>query len=337
MVLQLAVGGSTAVPWTQIGITWQGVGPGDEMSARWSEESGRGEWSGRTALPWIRRDSYRRDEHWQVDLQRVPAGISLISLVLRSSVARSVGVAIVPLNGSPDDAILHPGMRIVADQPTVLMTIRRTGGAGWTASVAAGLVDPENPFPEPEPDRDPGHAQVAVPVPPALESPVRSVRSTGQARKHVRISAIVDISASMRPWLVNGALADTVTAIQAVACASARPAVATVLVPAGHPSDLPVEKPSAEFLSEAVTRYGLRTGNALAVRAQTDDALRRGGVVFVVTDDPLTRPAEDERAITVVLSTGTARADRLLTVGETVDVDGLAADLAIAAASVPGD
>lgn len=336
MVLQLAVGGSAALPWTQIGITWQGVGPGDEMSARWSEESGRGEWSGRTPMPWIRRDTFRRDEHWQVDLQRVPSTLRLISLVLRASAVRSVGVALVPLSGSPEDAILHPGIRIAADEPTVLMTLRRSGD-GWTAAVAGSAMSAAG-FAEPasgEETPDDGGWQVAIGVPEALKSPVDRVRSTGQTRQRSRVSAVVDVSASMRPWLVNGALAATVTAIQAVACASSRPSLTLALVPDGGVADLPIEAPAGDFLIDRVSRHGMRTGNPRALSTTTHDVLRRGGIVFVVTDDPLTEEAGDERVITVVLSSGAARSERLVPVGESVDIDLLAGDLAIAAGHAP--
>jgi len=364
MVLQLALGGSAATPSSQIGINWQGVRPGDELTAEWADELGLQNWSGGTPLGWIRRDAYGTGERWQLDLERVPATMSTISLVMSSPTARAVGIAVAPLSGSADDAVLHPGLQVAGDEVTVVLELRRST-AGWQV-VAKNTVRPSEPpghtgphppgqtgphptgptGPHPTgpagqtgphpPDPDGGRPTVAVVIPDHLRAAVDRVRSSGAARHHARVSVVLDLSASMRPWLVNGVLADTLTAIQAVTCASSRPSMSVRLVPDGAATEIDIADSTDDMLKGFLARTGLRTGAARALHSQAAAAAGRGGLVFVITDDPFAAARMGSDAIAVFLGSAAVPTERLVVVGESVDVGMLARELAVAAAAGSG-
>ena len=137
--------------------------------------------------------------------------------------------------------VVHPGVDLIADRTTGLLEFHRIG-AQWhlialnkpeivdgksnaTGSTAVPVEDP--------------HGVVTgrtIPIPPHLQPAVDRIRaSSGEVRRQ-QVSAVVDISASMRPWLSNGLVSDVLTAVQAVAGASSRPSVSTAFSPRPGPS-----------------------------------------------------------------------------------------------------
>ena len=338
MVLQLTLGGSAAVPSLQIGIHWQGVQAGDRLTAEWDDALGSEIWSGGSPSRWIRRDAYGVGERWQLDLARVPSGVSLICLVIRAPSARVVGMAVVPLSGSADDAVLHPSVHIGADETTVVLELRRAE-PGWQAA-ARNTVRQTDDRPDQHhsngPLQQPGinnAPSMSIAVPDHLQVGVDRIRASGAARSHGRVSAVLDLSASMRPWLLNGVLADTVTAIMAVACASSRPSVAVRIVPDGGIREVGIEDAAGDVLKGLLERMGLRTGGPNALTSETAAAAVKGGPVFVVTDDPFAAGRVGDTAIAILLgSEDVGSGDHLVAVaGDSVDIGLLARDLATAA------
>ena len=338
MVLQLTLGGSAAVP-SQIGIHWQGVQAGDRLTTEWDGALGPERWSVGSPSMWIRRDTYGVGERWQLDLSRVPVGVPLICLVIAAPSERSLGMAVVPLSGSADDAVLHPGVHIGADENTVVLELRRVG-PGWQA-VARNTVRQTDDVPDQHRSngalQQPGinsASSMSIAVPDHLQVGVDRIRASGAARGHGRVSAVLDLSASMRPWLLSGVLADTVTAIMAVACASSRPFVAIRVVPDGGIKEVGIENAAGDVLGGFLERMGLRTGGPSALRTEIAAAAVKGGPVFVVTDDPFVAGRVGDTAIVVLLGSEDVRSgDHLVAVpGDSVDIGLLARDLATAAA-----
>ncbi len=227
--------------------------------------------------------------------------------------------------------------------------------AGWSGPVTDHPIDVRRPRVRPSDGIEPGSAATAatamrsgssypsrtaesagppVPIPPRLEEAVDAVRATGSTRSRTRVGAIVDLSASMRPWIASGHLADVLTAIQAVAGASNRPNVATRFLPADQEVDLSLATEPADALGTQLAASGLRTGDRSALVAAADLAGRRGGLTVLVTDDAslATGPGA-----TVVLGPGasgaTGRGPVVSVPAGPVDVRRLARQLADATAA----
>ena len=341
MVVQLTLGSSAQVPSSQLEVAWQGVRPGDSLDVVWTDTRGLSRWSGGVSLDWIRRDGFQAAESWQVDLDRVPASIELLTLGASSATPGSVGLALVPLDGSPADALRHPGVRLAADQRAELIQLRRVG-TGWNAT-AVNLVGRQGYIiPAMAPT---GQSRISVDkhqsdaVPAHLDAAVSRIRSVCIDESYPRVSVVVDLSASMSAWIRSGALADTLTAIMAVACASSRRSVIIRWVPDGTVVEVPIDAVTTELLTVAVARTGLQTGLPAAFRAAVVTAAQGGGLVFQVTDNPFTA-TDVANLVSVVVgsdSLATAVAGRSApgaVSGEVVDIAALAHDLAVAAVSV---
>jgi hypothetical protein len=163
---------------------------------------------------------------------------------------------------------------------------------------------------------------------------VDAARATGKVRR-ARVSAVVDLSASMYPWITSGAVADILTAVQAVAGAAQRPSVSTRFFPDGADVDLPLDAEPAAALRNQLRAVGLRTGDrghlvhALPGPGSTDT------VTLMVTDDPsLADEPGAAGATTVVLGgdtrsgPGAAEPSAVFLPPGPVDVDRLARELA---------
>lgn len=201
---------------------------------------------------------------------------------------------------------------------------RPTAG-GWTDHSAA----------QPTVDQGP-----QVPIPERLAGAVDAARSTGLVRR-ARVSAIVDLSASMHRWIASGALADVLTATQAVAGAAQRPALATQFLPDGAEVSLDLQAEPAAALRNHLHAAGLRTGDrrrlmtALA-ESSAGGADRDGGtesITVVITDDPSLSAAVGPGTAAVIVGAGETWAgavepERAVSVAGPVDVPRLARDLA---------
>ena len=355
MTLHLTLRRPVPVPSTQLRIVWQGVRIGDATTASWTDESGRLQvWRADANLAWLQRDYYVPGEEWKINLAGIPAGVDAMTFRLTSSTPRSVAMAILPLAGDPDEGMVHPGTELVADRACELLQLRSAGGE-WTV-IATNTVGPDSDSPVGavkapsasgapyESDaflggaRDPSPFAAArqLPIPQHLQPAVDKIRAAGGAVRRAHVDAVVDISASMRPWLVSGLVADTLSAVLAVTGASSRPSLSLRFSPGTGPIDLPLDADPGEVLRQEIGRYGLRTGNHLQLRSVIDEAAARGGVVFVISDDAAgTPPGSPSSTLAVVLgdpppaAAGNGRT--VISVGPgAVDVEGLARELALA-------
>jgi hypothetical protein len=177
-----------------------------------------------------------------------------------------------------------------------------------------------------------------VSIPDRLTPAVDAARSTGKVRR-ARVSAVVDLSASMYPWITSGAVADILTAVQAVAGAAQRPSVSARFFPDGADVDLQLDAEPAAALRSHLRAVGLRTGdrghlvNALPGPGSTDT------VTLMVTDDPSLANEPDAAGATTVVLGGDTRSGPGAAASSTsasavflppgpVDVDRLARELA---------
>lgn len=180
-----------------------------------------------------------------------------------------------------------------------------------------------------------------VPIPDRLSGAVDAARATGLVRR-ARVSAIVDLSASMHRWIASGALADVLTATQALAGAAQRPALATRFLPDGAEVSLDLHAEPATALRDHLQVAGLRTGDrrrllAAVAESSTGSADRDGGresVTVVITDDPSLTSAVGPGTTAVIVGVagetwaGAVEPDRAVAVAGPVDVPRLARDLA---------
>lgn len=127
-----------------------------------------------------------------------------------------------------------------------------------------------------------------VAIPDRLTGAVEAARSTGVVRR-APVHAVIDLSASMYPWIASGALADVLTATQAVAGAAHRPSLPTRFLPDGGGTEITLEADPAAALQEHLRVVGLRTGDRRQLVQALAGSIRAGGqdtMTLVVTDDP---------------------------------------------------
>lgn len=179
-----------------------------------------------------------------------------------------------------------------------------------------------------------------VPIPERLSAAVDAARATGLVRR-ARVSAIVDLSASMHRWIASGALADVLTATQAVAGAAQRPALATRFLPDGAEVALDLQAEPAAALRDHLRATGLRTGDRRRLMAALagsstggpDGDGGRESVTVLITDDPSLGDAVGPGTTAVIVGAGetgagVVDAERAVAVTGPVDVSRLARELA---------
>ena len=258
---------------------------------------------------------------WQVTALNSPAGASTI----------------------PVDPPAPPGPPPSGPPPPTPAAPAATPFPGWSGPVSDGpapagptVRPPVSPpvAPAPSPWADHIDDGPRVTIPDRLAPAVDAARSTGKVRR-ARVSLVVDLSASMYPWITSGAVADVLTAVQAVAGAAQRPNVSTRFLPDGAGVELPLDADPAAALRNHLRAVGLRTGD----RARLVNALQRAGstdtVTLMVTDDPsLANEPDAAGATTVVLGgdgrtgRGAAESSAVFLPPGPVDVDRLARELA---------
>lgn len=349
MTLHLTLFKAVPVPSAQLRIVWQGIRIGDTAAASWTGAAGRQVWRAEANLPWLQRDPYVTGEEWKINLAGAPADTDTITLELTSSTPRTVGVAILPLAGDPGDGMVHPGTELVADRTCELIHLRsvdgqwnvvainavRQGTAGEPRGTGAASARHEA---DTSTVGQPFETGRQIPIPEHLQPAVDKIRAAGGAVRRAHVDAVVDISASMRPWLASGMVADALAAVLAVTGASARPSLSLRFSPGGGPIDVPLDAAPDETLHREINHHGLRTGSRIQLRAAAEQAAGRGGVVFVISDEPVAAPTDPASVLTVVLGDATRptgrsgpRAGMVVAVGTgPVDVGVLARDLALA-------
>ncbi|MBM9476490.1 hypothetical protein JL107_08560 [Nakamurella flavida] len=366
MAVHLQLHQPVPAPAAQLRVEWQGFRPGDTATAGWTGPDGEHRWEGGTGLRWLQRDTARSGEEWRINLDGVPGGVDRLRLSVQPAAPRVVGVAVSPLTGNPDDSVLHPGASVEPGCSTLVLELLRTA-TGWGI---LALAQPETPdaahtaetdtVPDPAPasradspartnpgpaadrrgqPRIDGEPVRSVPVPAHLQAAVDAARSSGAVRRRSSVAALVDLSASMRPALVDGRLAAALRAVQAVAGASSQSAVSTSFLPGGSTRELSLEADPGSALFDQLTAQGLVTGNRTHLIAECERRAGHGGLQIVLTDDP-SLPAHLPASVVTVLVGAPVSAEqpsgpRTVTVTVTpVDVPLLARGLAECARTV---
>lgn len=367
MAVHLVLRVPAAVPAAQLRLHWQGVAPGDGVLAQWLDGAGRlHRWAGEAGVRWLQRDQFAAGEQWKINLDGVPADVAAVTLVATVTRSGTVGLGVSPLADDTHAAVLHPGAGLEAGVPTRVAEFTRSSG-GWTLTPLNSPIAPAaaSPIPgEPSPPADveslswssrpagaltsptsgPTAGAVApqahqgaswtppastVRIPDRLTGAVDAARSTGQVTR-TTVEAVVDLSASMRPWLVTGAVPDIVTAVQAVAGAASSPTVGVRL----HPSDtrvrLDLDTDPAALIRDHLQTAGLRTGDRswLLRSLPGPGQAPSDRVTVLVTDDPSLASATS--AVTVLVGDAPVTGpETVVAVGTAaIDIDRLAAALA---------
>jgi hypothetical protein len=187
----------------------------------------------------------------------------------------------------------------------------------------------------------------SVPIPAALQSAVDAARATGAIHRRQVVDAVVDTSASMRPWMVSGQLGMVLKAVQAVAGASSRPTVSAQFLPSaselavGRSIELKLDSSPDEALAEQLAATGLRTGNRRALLATARKGAARPGLHLVITDDVLVARELGSGTVTVLLGDGPLGQSlpgwTVHLPPNSLDVRSLARDVALAAAAADAE
>jgi len=269
-------------------IEWQGLGPDDEVNARLIPEQGPPVVFPRETVTGLRPQPHAARGTWLLDLTAVDGEVSRLDLVVeaRGSAGISLGLEVAgAVPGVPAQVLQHPGMTAVPGAPMLALRVVRQGTEWTVAAFDAAFVDGS------------GEESGSVPVPAPLQAPAVLARREGLVRRGETVTAVVDLSASMRPRLATGTVAGVLTALQAVAGAADQYELQVVGVSdrAYGPRALGVSDDAAAFLRTWVQEIGLRTG----VRGTTEQwvtAQALPGLVVSISDQ---EPDEEPAPLTV--------------------------------------
>ena len=242
MTVLMTVNRSHALTSPQCRVEWQEIVAGDVLTARVSSAS-----AGTVEFPAEQVSGVRLQPFavnaWLLDLAALPAGWEALELVVRSERAHSVSVAVeVRSAGAGTEALQHPGLTTVPGAPMVVLRVT-PDGPGWRVVALTGTG-------------------VSDGVPAELREAAALARHEGLIHNGEPVTAVVDVSASMRPRLVNGTVGSVLTALQAVVGGGGGSELSVVAVSdaAYGRRSLPVGTDAEEFLRDWVQEIGLRTG-----------------------------------------------------------------------------
>jgi hypothetical protein len=262
----------------QFRVEWQGLRPGDEVSAHLVTAAGEHVAFPATDVPGLRRQPWS-ETTWLLDADALPTGWRRLDLLVRAPAAHPLSLSLVvrPVSaGAEPQTLQHPGLDTVAGTDTAVLSLARVG-AGLS------VLPQQAPY---DPARDPwgrgGIAPTQVDVPPALREATALAGHAGIAPSGVPVTAVLDLSASMRPRLVAGTVGSVLTALQALAGAAGQTSVTVLAVSDRRygPRQLGLAEDPEEFVRSWTREIGLRTGARTAAAAGAGQP----GVVVTVTD-----------------------------------------------------
>jgi hypothetical protein len=280
---------------SQCRVEWQGVTAGDEVTARLVTGQGPDVVFPADAVSGIRRQPYAQDA-WLLDLAALPPGWRQLDLVVRGGAAQQVALALeVRAPGGGAEAFHHPGLVTVSDAPMVALRIS-PGAAGWSVVAHDSVFADDNHDPVPPPS-----------VPEPLREPAGLALRENVVRRGEPVTALVDLSASMRPQLTAGTVASVLSALQAVAGAAGQQGVSVVAV-----SDtvhgrrtLELADDPEEFLRRWTSEVGLRTGHRGTAEQWIAESDPSGLVVSIADHETTGMPRTRARSCRVVLTAPT--------------------------------
>ncbi|MGY1730324.1 hypothetical protein ACI798_02295 [Geodermatophilus sp. SYSU D01045] len=279
MTVLMTVNQREPLPGAQCLVEWQGLRPGDEVAAHLVTASGQHLRFPDDEVPGLRRQPWA-DNTWLLDAGALPTGWQRLDLVVTAPTAHPLSLSLVVRTGpgaGAEEAFQHPGLDTVGGTATVALSLAPT-------DTGYAVLPQQVPY---VPTRDPwlrggGPAPRHVEVPQALREATALAGHAGLVASGVPVTAVLDLSASMRPRLVAGTVASVLGAVQALAAAADQPAVTVVAVSdrPQPPRQLGLADDPEEFLRVWTAEIGLRTGS----RAVTTAGDGRPGVVVTVTD-----------------------------------------------------
>jgi len=267
----------------QVRVEWQQVLPYDVPSASVALASDAVLQHPHDPVEGIRPQPFTTHA-WLLDLAALPAGWQHLELVAESRQAHPVSVALEVRSaaggGLSREPLQHPGLVTVPGSRQPLVRIVPEEGGWWAMALA-----------------DPGAAGLPVP----LREAAALARQEGLVRSGEPVTAVVDVSASMRSRLEGGTVGCVFTALQAVAVAAGAgdlPVVAVSDVAHGQRPP-PVDADAEQFLRSWVREIGLRTGSRSGAgrRPAGTDPL---GLVVSVTDQLVPPPGGGRRRAVVL-------------------------------------
>jgi hypothetical protein len=275
------VGGS------QCRVEWQGVVAGDEVTARLVTGQGPDAVFPSTPVSGIRPQPYVEDA-WLLDLAQLPPGWRQLDLVVKAPTVHPVSLALeVRQPGGGADVLHHSGLVTVSDAPLVALRIT-PAAVGWTVVPYDAVFADDDHDPVPP-----------ASVPESLWEPAGVALRENVVRRGESVTAVVDLSASMRPQLTAGTVGCVLSALQAVAGAAGQQGVAVVAV-----SDtvhdrrmLPLADDPEEFLRRWTHEIGLRTGRHGTADRWISESAPSGLVVSVGDQVAGAGPARGYRVV----------------------------------------
>ncbi|MGY1632237.1 hypothetical protein ACI784_11095 [Geodermatophilus sp. SYSU D01186] len=286
-------------------IEWQGLGPDDEVNARLLSEQAPAIVFPREPVTGLRPQPHAARGTWLLDLTAVGDEVSRLDLVVetRTSAGISLGLEVAgSVPGIAAQVLQHPGMTTVPGAPMLALRVVRQG-AEWTAAAFdAAFVDGS------------GEESGSIPVHAPLQAPAVLARRENLVRRGETVTAVVDLSASMRPRLAAGTVAGVLTALQAVAGAADQRELQVVGVSdrAYGPRPLGVSDDAGAFLRAWVREIGLRTGVRGTTEQWVTTQAPSGLVVSISDQEPDEEPAPPtvRRHQVVLVAPGTGETPR---------------------------
>ena len=262
----------------QCRVEWQGLAAGDVVSARLRTGQGSTlvfpdvEVSGLRPQPWVANG-------WLIDLSALPPGWQRLDLVVQAPTAHGLSLGLEVRPSTPDGAVeslQHPGLTTVPKAPMIAVRITPGGSGPVAVALEAHFVDDE--------ERGSGGG-MGIDVPDALREAAVLARHEHLVRSGEPVTALVDLSASMRPRLAAGTVAGVLAALQAVAAAAHRPEVSVVAVSdrVHEPRPLRLTDDPEEFLRTWAQEIGLRTAFP-GTTASWSTGEAQAGLVVTVSD-----------------------------------------------------
>lgn len=257
-------------------IEWQGLTPDHDVSVQVVTPGGPGPVFPAAAVPGLREQAYAPPGNWLLDLGAVGADVRRLDFVVASRRGGAISAAAEVGSAQPGviaDVYQHPGLTTLPEAPMIALRIER-GSGSWVVTAFDSVFVDDQDF---GPRRD---------VPKALQEAVVQAKRERVVENGEPVTAVLDVSASMRPRLLSGTVASVLTGLQAIAGAADQREVHVVAVSdrAYGPRQLGVADDAAEFLRAWVAEIGLRSG----VRQRQADWLRQhspSGLVVVVSDE----------------------------------------------------
>ncbi|MGY1620448.1 hypothetical protein ACI797_27220 [Geodermatophilus sp. SYSU D00691] len=284
MTVLMTANQSESLGGDQCRVEWQGLASDDLVTARLRTAQGTTLVFPDEGVPGLRPQPWVTNG-WLLDLGALPSGWQQLDLVVRAVAAHglSLGLEVRPsIPGGAVRFLQHPSLTTVPNAP--MIALRITPGAAGALAVAYEAV-----FGDQE---DGGIGGTGLDVPAALREAAVLARHEHLVRSGEPVTAVVDLSASMRPRLAAGTVSGVLAALQAVAAAAHRSEVSVVAVSdrVHEARPLRLTDDPEEFLRTWAQEIGFRTGSRMTKAGWSAGSAEAGLVVSVSDQEDAALP-----------------------------------------------